>query len=138
VERRRGYLDGLKDLGTPSDPALVAMGAHTPESIRAVLERLRTANPPATALITGNNRVSLLVLRALAAMPWKPALVGFDDLELADLLQPALTVIEQDSAALGRRAAELLFSRIDGDRSPPQRIVLPTRLIPRGSGERGP
>jgi LacI family transcriptional regulator len=138
AERRRGYSEGLRALGLPQDPTLVAMGTQNMESILAVLEKLRTAHPPATALISGNNRVSLLVLRALAGKPWKPALVGFDDLELADLLQPALTVIEQDSAALGRQAAELLFSRLDGDDGPPRRIVLPTRLIPRGSGERSP
>jgi LacI family transcriptional regulator len=138
MERRRGYGEGLRRLGLPQDPALVSMGTQNLESILAALEKLRTAHPPATALIAGNNRVSLLVLRALAGKPWKPALVGFDDLELADLLQPALTVIEQDSAALGRQAAELLFSRLEGDDGPPRRIVLPTRLIPRGSGERSP
>jgi LacI family transcriptional regulator len=36
---------------------------------------------------------------------------------------------------LGRAAAELLFSRMTGDARPPQRIVIPTRLVQRGSGE---
>jgi len=63
------------------------------------------------------------------------ALVGFDDVVLADVLDPALTVVAQDPAALGRVAAELLFARVDGDTSPPKRVVLPTTLIERGSGE---
>ena len=42
------------------------------------------------------------------------ALVGFDDVALADVVEPGLTVVAQDAAALGRSAAELLFSRLDG------------------------
>ena len=61
--------------------------------------------------------------------------IGFDDVALSDLLAPALTVIAQDPYELGRAAAEVLFERLDGDTSPPRRVVLPTRLVPRGSGE---
>jgi len=112
------------------------MGPHTPESVHAALTRFRAERHPATALVTGNNRITVLALRALTAIRgWRPALIGFDDLELADLIRPSLTVIEQDASELGRIAAELLFSRIAGDRRPIQRVVLPTRIVPRGSGE---
>ena len=67
-----------------------------------------------------------------------PALVGFDDFELADLLDPPVSVVSLDPAELGRAAAELLFARLDGDREPPRRIVLPARLTARGSGETRP
>jgi LacI family transcriptional regulator len=62
------------------------------------------------------------------------ALVGFDDFPLADLLEPAVTVVAQDPAAIGTLAAEILFRRIDGDASPAQEHVVPTRLIERASG----
>jgi LacI family transcriptional regulator len=61
--------------------------------------------------------------------------VGFDDFPLADLLDPRVSVVTQDPTAIGRTAAELLFGRLDGDRGPPRHVVLPTRLLPRGSGE---
>jgi LacI family transcriptional regulator len=64
--------------------------------------------------------------------------VGFDDLELADLLDPGLTVVAQDPAAIGRAAAEQLFARLDGDPGPGKHIVVPTRLVMRGSGELPP
>ncbi len=63
------------------------------------------------------------------------AMVGFDDLAMAEALDPAITVVDQDAAALGRTAAERLFARLDGDTSPPAVYRLPTRLIVRGSGE---
>jgi LacI family transcriptional regulator len=138
-ERQRGYREGMAAIGRRPDERLIAMGPHSPLSVAAALERLRAGSRPVTALVTGNNRITVLVLRALAAgRRWRPALVGFDDLELADLLRPGVTVIEQDASALGRSAAELLFSRIAGDRRPVQKIVLPTRLIERGSGEARP
>ena len=93
------------------------------------------ARDPATALVTGNNRITVHVLRALAGGPDRPALVGFDDFELADLLDPPVTVVAHDAGALGKAAADLLFARLDGDNSPPRRVVLPVRLVPRGSGE---
>jgi LacI family transcriptional regulator len=51
------------------------------------------------------------------------------------MLEPAVTVVAQDPTALGRTAAELLFARLDGDRGPPRHVVVPTTLLPRGSGE---
>jgi len=66
------------------------------------------------------------------------ALVGFDDFPLADMLRPGITVIAQDVIGMGRLAAEILFRRLDGDRSPFRTHVLPTWLITRGSGEIGP
>jgi LacI family transcriptional regulator len=135
-ERLRGFWQGMAAIGRPRDTRLVEMGPHTEQSMRAALTRFRFERSAATALVTGNNRITVLALRALTAMRgWRPALIGFDDLELADLLRPSLTVIKQDASELGRIAAELLFSRIAGDRRPIQRVILPTRLVARGSGE---
>jgi LacI family transcriptional regulator len=49
-----------------------------------------------------------------------------------------VTVVAQDPAELGRQAAGLLFQRTDGDSAPSRRIVIPTRLVQRGSGEVSP
>jgi LacI family transcriptional regulator len=63
------------------------------------------------------------------------AVVGFDDFALAELLDPPVTVLAHDPGKLGTMAAQLLFSRINGDSSPPRQVLLHTQLIPRGSGE---
>jgi LacI family transcriptional regulator len=93
---------------------------------------------PVTAIFTGNNRVTVTVIRVLAEHTRGVALVGFDDIELADLLQPGVTVVAQDASALGRTAAERLFRQLDGTLLAPDRIELPTRLVTRGSGELPP
>ncbi len=138
AERLRGYREGCATAGLPYDERLVAMGPHTAAGVAATLREMLGGTAPATAVITGNNRITVLALRAMAGADRRPALVGFDDFELADLLDPPVSVVALDPGVLGKAAAELLFARLDGDDSPPRRIVLPVRLIPRGSGEVGP
>jgi LacI family transcriptional regulator len=132
-ERLRGFREGCARFGIRYDENLVVMGPHTDGGVAASVGRLLSAG--ATALITGNNRITIMVLRALSTVPHRPAVAGFDDFELADLLDPPVTVLAHDIAAMGRAAAELLFARMEGDTSPPRRIVLPANIIPRGSGE---
>jgi LacI family transcriptional regulator len=62
-------------------------------------------------------------------------LVGFDDFPIADLLDPAVTVVAQDPARIGEEAAAMLFRRLAGDTSPTRLVEVPTTLIIRGSGE---
>jgi LacI family transcriptional regulator len=135
-ERRKGYLEAMTGASVPVTPTWIAMGPPTKERVRADLERMLAGPTPVTALVCGNNRISVLALHALASLDVTLAMVGFDDFELADLLR--VTVVAQDPAELGRQAAGLLFRRIDGDSAPPRRVVIPTRLIQRGSGEPGP
>jgi LacI family transcriptional regulator len=134
-ERLRGYREAMAEGGLPVDEAWVAMAPTDPASVAVSLDRVTSGRAPVTAVLSGNNRITVGVLRRLQSLSPRPALVGFDDLELADLLTPGLTVVAQDPVALGRAAADLLFRRLAGDAAPPRRIVLPARLIPRGSGE---
>jgi LacI family transcriptional regulator len=136
-ERARGYRDALRAAGIEPDERLVLLGRETRAAAgEAVADLLASSSPP-TALFTGNNVSTIGATAALrrAGAVRRVALVGFDDFELAELLDPPLTVVAYDIVDMGRRAAQRLFDRIDGDRSPAGTDVLPTRLIPRGSGE---
>lgn len=136
ANRRAGYLAALEHAGVPFDPALeyASTEYRFADPLAAMLSSI---NPP-TAIFTSNNRSSVEILRALAGHPDRPAIVGFDDFELADALTPGITVIAQDAMAMGRTAAELLFARLDGESGPTKSITLGTKLIPRGSGEVAP
>lgn len=135
AQRLRGYRDELVDSGLPFDESLVAMGHPEPQFVHAALDRMLAGPEPVTALIAGNNRATVAVLRDVSTRPKQLALVGFDDFELADLLNPGVTVVAHDPVALGRTAADLLFRRLQGYRGPVQTIEIATRLVPRGSGE---
>jgi LacI family transcriptional regulator len=106
---------------------------HSQQIVAELLELPKKLRP--TALFTGNNRHTVGALRALRGHKRELALVGFDDFELADLLAVPTTVVRHDSHRMGVEAAKLAFARLDGDDAEPRRIVLPTELVPRGSGE---
>ena len=140
AERHRGYLEELAEQGIEADEALVRLDLRGIEKAEAaVIELLGQPNPP-TALFTGQNLITIGAFRALrrSGLHHRIALIGFDDILLADLLEPGITVIAQDPAAIGRTAAQLLFRRLDGDRSPSEHHVVLTRMIIRGSGEIAP
>jgi LacI family transcriptional regulator, galactose operon repressor len=135
--RYEGYVEELAVQEIPLDERLVRLDLRGIEGAEsAVTEMLASAQPP-TAVFTAQNLITIGAYRALRrlGLHHRVALLGFDDILLSDLLDPGLTVIAQDPSAIGRTAAELLFRRLDGDRSPSARHVIPTMLITRGSGE---
>ena len=136
AERMRGFRQAEVTFGLESHGDLVRQGLHDAAVAEEwALSMLGHSNPP-TALFAGNNLITAGVLRALRRHGGSRVdLVGFDDFDLADLVNPPVTVIAQDAEALGRRAAERLFARLAGDVGPTVTEVLPTRLIVRGSGE---
>lgn len=146
AERLRGYRAAMTDAGLPVAESWMSLGSTAPERVAAAARSMLTGPEPVSAVFAGNNRVTVTLVRVLADRERagdperdRPvALVGFDDFELADLLRPGITVVAQDPAALGRVATDRLFQRLAGADLPPSRIELPTRLIPRGSGELPP
>lgn len=132
-QRRDGFVVTHRDLRLPGNP-LVAMGPHTVESVRIVLAQWTADPDPVTAIITGNTRVTIPALHSLHDWARHLSFVAYDDFELSDIVEPPVTVVHQDPAALGQKAAQQLFARLLGDESPAQTVVMPTRLIVRASG----
>ena len=139
-ERLRGYREALEANGVPFDPALVRVGLHDSAAAAAATGELLAAEDPPSALFSAQNLITIGVVERLRALgrQREVALVGFDDLTLADALEPGLTVVAQDAQRLGRATAERLFARLDGDRGAARRVVVPTTLVERGSGELRP
>ncbi|MET7337561.1 LacI family DNA-binding transcriptional regulator [Nonomuraea sp. NPDC005650] len=134
-ERFQGYRDALEGAGLPFDRSLAETGHDQEAAARATMRLLDLDDPP-TALFAGNNLAATGAVVALSrARRRDVALVGFDDLPLAECLDPPLTVVAQDPARMGAAAAELVLARLDGDRSKARRTMVPTRLVVRGSGE---
>ncbi len=136
-ERLRGYTQAIERAGIEPDGALIRTGLRDSETAgRAVHELLALPDPP-TALFTSQNLLTIGGIRALrsAGLQRRIALIGFDDIGLGDIVEPAISVVAQDPQAIGRAAAEFLFRRMDGDTSESVHHVVPVRLIARGSGE---
>jgi LacI family transcriptional regulator len=136
-ERLRGYVQALESVGLEVDDRLVGAGLRGPDAAAQAIDDMLAVPEPPTAFFTGQNLLTIGAARALrrAGREREIALIGFDDVSLADLVDPAISVVAQDPQAMGRAAADQLFRRLDGDISPSVHRVIPVTLIARGSGE---
>lgn len=134
-QRTEGYFDALSSAGLEVDDSLLQLDCRDVLAAEAAVDSLLDLGDPPSALFSINNRMSLGALRALHRRTEPVALVGFDDLEFADMLRSPVTVVAHDPYVMGRTAAEAMFDRLRGFTGPTRRIVLPTTLIIRGSGE---
>lgn len=136
-DRQRGFSEAMSAAGLRADDAFVRTGVGSVAAARAAASELLERADAPTAFFTGQNLISIGVLRALheRGQQRHVAQVGFDEVELADVIEPGLSYVPQDPHRLGHLAAEQLFARIGGDRSGPSHVRLPTSVVPRGSGE---
>ncbi|WP_291039912.1 LacI family DNA-binding transcriptional regulator [Herbiconiux sp.] len=139
-ERKRGYLDTLRHGGIAPDPRLIVDGLGDETLAAEAVASLLALDDPPTAIFGAQNLITIGAIMALraAGASARVALVGFDDVPMAALLEPAVTVIAQDPASIGAIAARLVFERLDGFDEPARDFIVPTRLIVRGSGEIAP
>lgn len=137
AERQQGFFDALGHAGIPTSEARVVTELHDAAAAQRALIQLLASERPPTAVFSSQNLITLGALHALRALGAQRsvALVGFDDLPLADLLEPGVTVVAQNPQEIGRIAVTRLFARLEGDESPARHVAIPTELIPRGSGE---
>lgn len=134
--RLDGYQQALADGGIEAEPGLVRLGAVASEDAARILTELMSGSRPPTALLSTNPRCSAGVVPTLQRMRRTDvALVGVGDFPMADALQPAVTVIDQDPGRLGRMAVERLLERHEDPKRRVRKTVLPLKLIVRGSGE---
>jgi LacI family transcriptional regulator len=135
MHRLDGYTQALADAGIDFDDALVYLGETDPASIDEALASFAGAGAPASAVFSSNARCTLAVFPGLQRQGGDGmALVSFGDFPMAASLHPAVTVIDQDPAAVGKFAAERLFVRIsEPTKRLRRRTVLPVSLIERTS-----
>ncbi|MFQ6346185.1 LacI family DNA-binding transcriptional regulator [Pseudomonas sp. R11F] len=131
-ERVAGYRAALQAAGLAFDPQLLVNGgSNTQPARQATVQLLGLAAPP-TAIMAGNNLMTLGAMHALRdahiAVPGQMALVGFDDFDWADFFVPRLTLIAQPVQALGARAVDLLLQRMARPDAPTQSVRLAPTL----------
>jgi LacI family transcriptional regulator len=139
--RYEGFADALIAAGIPPDAQLVHTGSRDAVQWEAFARGwLETVASRPTAIVSAQNFVTIGTVAALHALGLQHqiALVGFDDVEFAGLLDPALSVQPQEPRELGRRAGAILFERLAGATMPPSHDVSLPPFVARGSGELRP
>jgi DNA-binding LacI/PurR family transcriptional regulator len=136
-DRMLGYRNALEEAGLQYRPEYVRdfdfTWQHGYESMQAFME---LPEPP-TAVFAAADHCAMGAIKAIRErgkhVPEDFAMVGFDDLEVASMLHPALTTIRQDKDGLGRAAGEGLIRLIEDPSFSPPIITLPTELVIRES-----
>ncbi len=145
-DRYRGYCAACLDAGLtplpeleilqPLGPAMDGDGATLQGWLRMVLAR----SPRPTALFCVADFFAIMTMPVLLAMgfriPGDVSVVGFDDVPIAGLANPALTTIQSDRKTMSRLAVERLLARIAGEGGPSLAVKVGTRLVARGSAGR--
>lgn len=136
-ERTLGYRLGLGRAGLRFDSTLVASGGASAESATLALRRLLALDARPTAVVTGNCTMTAGVIKEARAHGLRIgtdlAVVGHDETEWSELVDPPLTTMAHPVEDIGRRAVRLLVARIkDPDRAP-EIAHLPPVLVHRQS-----
>lgn len=134
--RRLGYEAALREANVPVDPALTAESpSDSADAAEPVIARLLSEHPDITALFAGNDRYALGAYRALRhlgrRLPRDLSIVGYDDLDFAETLDPPLSTIQPDIEGIGEGAVGLLMEGLAGQ--PARQLLRRVRLIERGS-----
>ncbi len=137
LARWEGYRDALAEHGLEADPALLAHGDFSAASgYQAARELLRRPLRP-TALFAGNDIMAFGAMRAIREhglrIPEDIAVVGFDDMVLAEFADPPLTTVRTDPVVQGALGAEMLLQLIRGSAPAQRHVVMDTELIVRAS-----
>lgn len=137
ADRRSTFEETIRSAGGTCVTAEKSTNNELAHTIR-VTNGLLEAKPRPTAIFLANDHLAAGVIAAANArglqVPRDVSVVGFADLAHAALMQPPLTTVRQDPEAIGRRAAELLLRRLQGQATAePVRLRLPPELIARAS-----
>jgi LacI family transcriptional regulator len=138
ADRLRGYRQAMQACGLAYRDEYIAYGDFYVESGRRAMAELLSLDEPPTAVFAASDMMALGAIRAAGDaglnVPADLSVIGFDDIQLADHMNPPLTTLRQDKAGLGAAAGTALMRLIDGEQDAvTQYTVLPVELVRRGS-----
>jgi len=137
IERMMGYRRGVVEFGLDADPALIDEVPMGLGSAGEHLARLIERRPDVEALFCASDLLAAGALfecqRLGIAVPERLGIAGFDDIEIAGRVHPALTTVHLPHQQIGARAAELLLDRIAGKAVDSPIVDMGFRIVARGS-----
>ena len=137
AHRLTTYKQKVSEAGVSNiDHLVVQTGPTMQDGYQAAL-RLLDSSPRPTAIVAINDLLAIGVLRACAdrglRVPEDISVAGFDDIDQAVYLNPALTTVQMNAGEMGLTAARLLFKRMEDSDREHEHHLIPTRLIRRAS-----
>jgi LacI family transcriptional regulator, galactose operon repressor len=137
LNRTRGYIRALKNARIRVNDSYIVPGGFTVPDGQRGTEQLMAVSPAPTAVVAANDLVAIGAISALKRLgkqvPGDVSVVGFDNIQMSELVDPPLTTISQPTYEMGKRAMEALLEQIDQPGVPGKVIHFETPLIVRES-----
>jgi LacI family transcriptional regulator len=134
--RLSGYKNALRKSGIEVDESLIFMGLNTIADSEKAFQKMLQGRTLPSAIFSARGEVSIGLVRAMHKLNKTDiAFISFDDFNMAEILEPAVTVLDHSAREIAKAAIHRLFTRIDGVNLENEKIVIPLNIIPRGSGE---
>lgn len=134
-QRHQGCMEALAEGRPSSEPMLTLAMPFDAESAYAATKSLTGGGSWHDAIFAASDVIAIAAIQALQdaglKVPEDVAVIGYDDIDIAGFLSPALTTVRQDTRAAGRLLVEKLLAAIEGEK--PESVVLDTELIVRRS-----
>jgi LacI family transcriptional regulator len=125
----------LLDRGQNIDKSLIVEGDFTEEGGYYAMQQLLPARPD--AVFAASDMMAVGAMRAIReaghCIPDDIALVGFDDISIAERTDPPLTTIRQPIFQFGFNSVEILIDLIENGIKPARRVIMTTELVIRDS-----
>jgi LacI family transcriptional regulator len=135
IDRRDGYVRALLDRGQNIDKSLIVEGDFTEEGGYYAMQQLLSTRPD--AVFAASDMMAVGAMRAIReaghCIPDDIALVGFDDISIAERTNPPLTTIRQPIFQFGFNSVEILIDLIENGIKPARRVIMTTELVIRDS-----
>lgn len=135
--RYLGYQQALRERGIAPESALVCYVAGYPTIDLTPLRMYLSSPKRPSAIFAANDQIAIALYRAAAQIglrvPEDLAIMGFDDLDIAERLSPPLTTIAQQFLEIGQTSADILLRRIQGDASAFYQVTIAPKLMIRAS-----
>ena len=135
-ERFLGYKAALAEASIPFDKSIVFQQGMDIASCKIVSDEI-LKHPELTGLVVTADLMAAGIMTGLRVnglrIPDDISVVGFDDINIAQLVTPPLTTIRQDMSLKGRLAADFMLQRLSGTPLDTMEVTLPTKLIERDS-----
>lgn len=133
-ERMKGYIRVHEDYAMEIDESLIKFGDYQLESGYDLLNELLDSNIPPTAVFVTNYEMTLGAIIALnernVKVPDELSVIGFDNLQMAKIVKPALSIVVQPMEQIGETAANTLLKRLKGDNTNfPSMFRLKTKVL---------
>jgi len=137
VQRLDGYRQAMQQAGLPVLPGYEVSGDFEFASGLPAMEQLLALPQRPEAVFASNDAMAVGVYQALykegLRVPDDIAVIGYDDIQLAQYMTPPLTTIHQPKDSLGELAIDALLHRLKEPEAEPQVLVLTPELVVRGS-----